>query len=174
MNYTKQFSLLGILIFLISMLFAYGLDFLWLSAITVALSLLGWIGNLRMRSWYIDTSFIGAGILIIIGVLLGLGVSLLLPATLGALAAWDLARFQLRTQSAMDADKIRTLEKRHFGLLALVLVSGGSLAGVLLSFQVQIPFWITLALGIILIISLGKIYQMFGDLADSRKSSVYD
>ena len=162
MNYTKNTFLVGMLMASIALLLAYGIELLWVGAITaIGLGFLGWLGQYKQKwPWTIDLFLAGVVILVTIGVLLGLRLYLLLPAILGALTAWDLARFQRRTRKALISAAIRKIEKRHLSLLALSLGSGVIFAGVVLTVRVPISYGVALVISVVLIISFGQIYRM--------------
>jgi hypothetical protein len=162
MNYTQRFFLISVLTSVVAMLLAYVMKSYWLGALAaVGLGFLGWFGQYKQKwFWSIHLFLSGIGGLIIIGVILGLNLYFLLPAILAALAAWDLARFQQRAIDTQGSDNAQNVEKRHLGLLALSLGSGGILAGIVLTTRIQFNFGIILALGVILIISFGQIYRM--------------
>ena len=84
---------------------------------------------------------------------------MLLPALLGAVATWDLGRFQQRLGDEPASEIVLQIEKRHLYLLAIALIGGAIFATIVLTFQVQLSFGVMLAMGVILIISLGQIYR---------------
>jgi hypothetical protein len=162
MKYTQRIFLMSLIVAVVATLLAYVLELLWLGAMTaVGLGLLNWFSQYKQK-WFWSTHLflIGIGVLVIFGVLLGLRLYFLLPAILGALAAWDLARFQQRINETQRSAPPKTIEKRHIGLLLLALGIGGILSSMVLVTQVQISFGITLTLGVILVISLGQIYRI--------------
>jgi hypothetical protein len=165
MNYTRRIFLVGLLSASIALMLAYILESVWLGAAAVlGLGVLGWFGQRQQRwHWTIHIFFAGVVLLVIIGVLQSLRLYLLLPAILGALAAWDLARFQERIADTRVTDGIRKIEKRHLILLGLALGSGAIFAIVVLTTQIQISFSIILVLGVILIISFGQVFRMVSE-----------
>jgi hypothetical protein len=165
MTYTKRFFLAAILIASIALTLAYTIELIWLGAFTaIGLGFLGWFGqNKQEMPWINDLFLAGVVIQAIIGTLLGLRPYLLLPAVIGVLAAWDLARFQQRLADAPISDSVRKIEKRHLSLLALALMSGGIFSGVVLTTRIHISFGIALVLGVILIISLGQVYRLLAN-----------
>ena len=162
MNYRKSVFLLTLIAASLTLLLAYGMELLWLGAISaLGLGLIGWLGQYKQKwSWTIHLFLIGVVVLVMFGVLLDLRLYLLMPALLAALAAWDLGRYQQRLKDVSDSESIQRIEKRHLGLLALALVSGGIIASIVLTTHIQIGFGITLVFGVILVISLGQIYRM--------------
>lgn len=162
MKYTQRIFLTSVFMAAGALLLVYGLEQLWLGAITaIGLGFFCWLSLYKQKwSWSAHLFLIGVGVLVIVGVLLGLRLYFLFPAILSALAAWDLARFQQRINDTQGLENLHTIEKRHIGLLLLALGIGGILSGMVLVTQVQISFGITLALGVILIISFGQIYRM--------------
>lgn len=162
MNYTKQAILASLLTTSITLILAYSLEQYWVGAlITVGLGFLDWFGQSKPKwFWLIDLFLAGSMLLITIGALLGLWLGLLLPALLGAVATWDLGRFQQRLRDEPASEIVLQIEKRHLYLLAFALIGGAIFATIVLTFQVQLGFGVTLALGVILIISLGQIYRL--------------
>ncbi|MFC1996083.1 hypothetical protein ACFLXI_00560 [Chloroflexota bacterium] len=158
----KPALLVGVLTASITLLLAYAMELHWQGAVmAMGLGIVGWFGpKFRKFLWSADLFLAGVLILVTIGVLIGLKVYLLLPATLGALAAWDLTRFQKRVEYITVFDGIQIIEKRHLGFLVLALGSGGIFAGFVLTTRIPISFGIALVCGVILIIILGKIFQI--------------
>ena len=158
MNISKQAFLVSVLTTTMVLLLAYSLELFWFGALSaVGLGFVGWYGLNKKWSWSSDLLLTGAVILVTIGALLRLKLYLLLPGLLSALAAWDLGRFLQRLGDEPVTEK---LERRHLNLLVLALISGGILGSVVLIFEVQLSFWMALALGVVLIISLGQIYRL--------------
>jgi hypothetical protein len=85
---------------------------------------------------------------------------LLLPALLFSLVFWDIARFQRRMADSPTSKKLVDIERRHLGLLGVVIAIGGVVAFITLAFQVQLSFAVILILGVVLVISLGQIYRL--------------
>jgi hypothetical protein len=165
MNYSTRFFLISVLLSVILLLVAYGMELRWLGGIFAAgFGFLGWFGQHRQK-WFWGIHLFLAGILMLVtfGVFLGLRLYFLLPAVLGALTAWDLARFQQRMNKIQDLVHAQKVENRHLVLLGLALGSGGILSGIVLVTRLQIGFGITLVLGVILIISIGQIYRMINN-----------
>jgi hypothetical protein len=162
MNTTKQILRVCVLLAAVAFLLAYGLERFWWGAFPAfGLGILGQIGGCKQKwTWIVHIFFAGVIILVTIGVFFGLSLILLLFALLGALAAWDLARFQQRIGDTPISAGIRKIEKRHLGLLGLTLGGGSILTSIVLSIHIQISFGIALAFGVILIIILGQIYRL--------------
>jgi hypothetical protein len=162
MKYTQRIFLVSVIMVVVALILAYGLERLWLGAlIAVGLGFFSWLSQYQQKwSWSVHLFLTGIGVLVIAGVLLGLRLYLLFPAVLGALAAWDLARFQQRINDTQRLENLHTIEKRHITLLLLALATGGFLSVMVLVTHLQISFSITLVLGMILIISFGQIYRM--------------
>jgi len=162
MKSAKLVFLVSILAASLALLLAYATDLRWMGAVTVVgLGLMGWLGQYRQKwSWTIHLFLAVVVVLIMFGVLVGLKLYLLLPALLGALAAWDAGRFQRRMEGVPGSEFVQKIEKRHLFLLTLTLVSGGIFASIVMAIRIQVGFGITLVLGVILVISLGQIYRM--------------
>ena len=165
MNYTRQMLLIGVFSASITLLTGYILESIWWgAAAAVGLGFLGWFGQ-RQQKWYwtIHMFFAGVVLVVLIGVLQGVRLYLLLPAILGALAAWDLARFQQRIADTTVTEGIQIIEKRHLILLGLALGSGAIFTMFVLTTRMQITFSVILALSVILIISFGQVYRMVSE-----------
>lgn len=149
------------LIATVALSLAYGLEQFWVGSIAaLGLGLWSWIGLNKVRgAWIADLFLMGVVLLVTIGGLLDLIPYLLFIAILGALGAWDLFRFQKRIEHSPKSEEILQIEKRHIILLGLTLAIGGALAGVLGTVRMQLSFGVTLALGVILIITLGEIIR---------------
>jgi len=162
MNFRKLISIVCIMVASGALILAYGLRSDWVgSAAALGLGFWGLYGFYNLQDiWIIDLFFGGAVILVVIGGLIELAIYLLFIALVGALGAWDLVRFGNRMGRAPDQEDIKNIEKRHFILLGLAVVGGMLLAGIMLTARMQISFYATLILGVILIISLGQVVRL--------------
>ena len=162
MNDSKPILPVSILIAVLPLLLAYGLEQFWAGAVAaVGLGFWGWyVLKKGKRAWNIDIFLVGVVILTTAGALLGLRMYLLLPAFLCALTSWDLTRFQARMGDSPTSEKLLDIEKRHLSLLGVAIVGGGVSTVITLAFQFQLSFAVTLILGVILVISLGQIYRL--------------
>ena len=165
MTTTKQVFRVCVIIAVVILLLAYGLDNYWWVVIPVVmLGILGWVGGSAEKwSWGVNLFLAGMIILITCGAFGGLRLYLLLPVILSTLAAWDLIRFQRRIGEVAKSAGIRKMEKRHLGLLGLALGGGGIFASIVLSFQIQLTFGIALLSSVVLIIMMGQIYHLLMD-----------
>ena len=64
------------------------------------------------------------------------------------------------TSYSIHYTKLYDIERRHLGLLGVVIAVGGVIAFISLTFQVQLSFAAILILGVVLVISLGQIYRL--------------
>lgn len=78
----------------------------------------------------------------------------LLPMLIFAIAAWDLADFQKRISGQPETVELTALVRRHFRLLGFLLVTGLVLGMGVLFIDVQVSFWLMVALAVIAAISL--------------------
>jgi hypothetical protein len=145
-----------------SLSLAYGLDQYWSGAAAiVGLGVWGWISLSRKQNdWAPALFFISAIILITAGALLDLNIFFLLTALLATLSTWDLFRFQKRIQHAPESEGILQIEKRHLSILGLTLLGGGLVGSVMLAARIQMSFYVTLLLSVILLISMGQIIRL--------------
>jgi hypothetical protein len=78
----------------------------------------------------------------------------LLPMLIFAIAAWDLADFQKRISGQPETEELAALVRRHFRLLGFLLVAGLVLGMGVLYINVQVSFWLLVALAVIAAVSL--------------------
>ena len=150
------------LIAAITLMLAFGLEQYW-GALAAALGfgLWGWFGLKKVQNaWSADLYLAGVVLLVTLGGLLDLSTYLLFIAILGTLGVWDLVRFHRRISHSPESKGILQVEKRHFALLGLTLLIAAILASFMMMVQIQISFGITLAFGVILIITLGQIVRL--------------
>ncbi len=162
MKYTKSIFLLSLLTTSLTLILAFALERFWLGAsVAVGLGFLNWFGFYRQKwAWIGNLYLAGAIILAVIGALFELRLDLLLPAILGTIASWDLSRFQQRLRDEPISEVTLQIEKRHLILLGFALLSGGILTLLVVSFRVRLSFGVVLAVGVILIASLGQIFNL--------------
>jgi hypothetical protein len=144
------------------LLLAFGFERYWVGAIAAAgLGLWGWYDmKNREWDWGVDLFLLGAVILVTVGAIMKLRPYLLLPALLLSLVFWDIARFQRRMVDSSASQKLVDIERRHLGLLGVVIAVGGVVTFLTLTFQVQLSFAVILILGVVLVISIGQIYRL--------------
>ena len=162
MRHTKWILPLSMLSASFLLLLAFGFERYWVGAIAAAgLGFWGWYDSKKKEwTWGVDIFLVGAVMLVTIGAIMKLRLYLLLPALLFALVFWDVARFQRRMADSPASQKLVEIERRHLGLLGVVIAVGGVVAFITLAFQVQLSFAVILILGVVLVISLGQIYRL--------------
>ncbi len=101
----------------------------------------GWIAlSFVHQKWVHAVGLFSLTALAAAGFFLGLPSIFLLIGSVCAFIAWDLADFADRLSLASAEDDTSGLERRHFGRLALVIVTGGVLILVVLRLPLRIPF----------------------------------
>lgn len=147
------------------LLAAFIMEYFWWGALIVlGLGALGLFGQKNQKStWYIELFLVGTVLLVVMGAMIGSNTILLLLSTIAAIAAWDLTRFQRRFAGISTIQPFLDIEKRHLILLGVALGAGVFFAAFVLTTQIPLGFGIALVLAMVLIISVGIIYQILQD-----------
>lgn len=148
-----------------ALLLAYGLAENWPGAVAALgaglAGVFGWYGKDKNRSdWGINSFWVGIILLVTLGALLDLNAFLLVIAVVSGLGAWDVVRFHKSVADFSASEKILQIEKRHLALLGGTLLAGGILAFAVAGVRIQITFFLSLVLGVILIFALSGIIRL--------------
>lgn len=146
-------------------------DYAWsdiwgLALLLLALGLLWMIGQWRVWSWANSLGLLSFTVAAVVGVWLGLPAGWMLLGTVATLAAWDLSDFDQRLQNAQQAQGQQELTRAHLQRLTFVLGLGLLLGSIALSVQLDFGFWWALLLGLLVILSLSRVF-----LAIQRESN---
>jgi hypothetical protein len=140
----------------------FALDALWIWAVGIALMGLLWL----TESWHGLIWVSTAGLLVfttvvVMGAMFTLSPFWLLSSQVAVLVAWDLDRFAHYLDGVTDLRDKTGLVKGHLGRLGAVAGLGWLLGVVALNVRLNFDFHWTLALGLMLVISLsGAIRHM--------------
>lgn len=153
----KRLILLAIIGATASLVGGYGLAAQWLG---VGLAIVAggvWLIAHRGEGWRFDwlmvVVFVGMG---------GAGVwgatppMLMVVSLIGALSAWDLARFEQRLTQADRIDHESLMRRAHWQRLGLVAALGLALAGLALSLHLRLNLGWAIFLGLLIVIGLGQ------------------
>lgn len=120
---------------------AYGLAGIWYIAIIFLIAAIVWL-FLRKESEFWSTSFLmfTGFLLAAIGLSIHLSLPVMLIAGSASLAFWDLSNFRNSTASNRTSEPEVSLERHHLKLLLAALGTGGLLALLGSSMNLQLPF----------------------------------
>lgn len=130
-----------------------------LGAVPVALGLgAGWLwSSYHTRQWIGDLCALGLLGTLLVGGLFNLPSGWLLGGMLALLAAWDLDHFRRRSRQVERVEAGDALEQRHLTRLAVVLGSGGGLAGLSVLLRLHLNFAVALLLLLLAAVGLSRI-----------------
>jgi hypothetical protein len=113
-----------------------------------------------LKTWLTSIALLTFVGLAAIGVLLDAPPILMLFAAIFALAAWDLALWDLSVQGQIS-HQVQLLENKHYQSLLLVIILGSLVVGAGQFLHLRVPFLVILFLALVAFYGLDKISRNF-------------